>query len=61
MHRRFWLYTFQGETFVCATPREELSFHTVRSEWEEIARTRLLRREALPLPLQMALRNTTGI
>ncbi len=58
MHGRFWLYTFQGETFVCATPLEELSLHIVRTEWEEIARTTHLRRGALPLPLQAALNGT---
>lgn len=55
MHRRFWVYTFDGEEFVAATPRETVDEAMMQAEWQELAKTVVRSRHAIAEPLAQVL------
>lgn len=55
MHRRFWRFTFDGEEFVCATPRDNVDAQTVRDEWLALAAQLVKDHVPVPAPLAAAI------
>lgn len=55
MHRRFWRYLFDGEEFICATPRDDVDEATVHQEWRALAASRVSGRYRVQGPLLDAL------
>jgi len=48
MHRRWWVYTFDAEGDVVATPRENIDIEQLRAEWRGFAER--YARERRPVP-----------
>ena len=55
MHRRFWRYSFDGETFLGATPTDDVTVDDVHAEWRALAAKTVLRRYPVATPLLEAL------
>lgn len=51
MHRRFWHYTFNGDEFVSATPRETVDEAMVQNEWRNLAVAVVRSRRPIAQPL----------